>query len=58
MTYIGIDLHREFFVAHVENRDGEKLLSQKYPNSLESVGELTGRFPNSKVVVEATRNWM
>jgi len=58
MTYIGIDLHREFFVAHVEKRNGEKLLSQKYPNSLESVGELTDRFPNSKVVVEATRNWM
>ena len=51
MTYIGIDLHREFFVAHVENQDGEKLLSQKYPNSPESVGELTGRFPDSKVVV-------
>lgn len=58
MTYIGIDLHREFFVAHVENQDGEKLLSQRYSNSLESVRQLTDRFPDSKVVVEATRNWM
>lgn len=58
MTYIGIDLHRDSFVAHVENESGEKLLSQKYPNSLESVRDLTGMFPSSKVVVEATRNWM
>lgn len=58
MTYIGIDLHREFFVAHVENEKGEKLLSQRYPNSNDSVKELADRFPGSKTVVEATRNWM
>jgi transposase len=58
MTYIGIDLHREYFVAHAENEHGDKLLSKKYENSSESVTELVSQFEEVKVVVEATRNWM
>lgn len=41
-----------------ENDKGEKLLSRRYPNSEDSIRELTSLFPAAKAVVEATRNWM
>lgn len=57
-TYIGVDLHRQFFVAHVEDEDKNILLKGKrYDNTPENVVELATQFPQSKVVVEATRNW-
>lgn len=57
--YVGIDLHRDFFVAVAQNEKGEELLRERYVNSLESVESLLARFDRPPVVVvEATRNWM
>lgn len=59
MNYVGIDLHRDFFVAVAQDRDGDELLRKKYINSEESVRDLLTHFAAPpKVAVEATRNWM
>lgn len=59
MTYIGIDLHRDYFVAHAEDEGGEKLLSGRYDNHTDSIGSLLSGVSNPvRVAVEATRNWM
>lgn len=59
MNYVGIDLHRDFFVAVAQNDKGSELFKKRYVNRVESVNELVSQFdiPPS-VVVEATRNWM
>lgn len=56
-TYIGVDLHRQFFVVHVEDETGNLLFKERYDNSLDNIESLSHQFPSSKVVVEATRNW-
>ena len=59
MNYIGIDLHRDFFVAVAQDEQGSELLKKRYENSLASVDDLVGEFATPPmVVVEATRNWM
>lgn len=57
--YVGIDLHRDFFVAVAQNEKGEEIFKERYVNSLESVDSLLTHFGQPpKLVVEATRNWM
>ncbi len=57
--YVGIDLHRDFFVAVAQDEKGSELLKKKYINSIKSVDDLVSEFDTPpKVVVEATRNWM
>ena len=59
MTYIGIDLHRDFFVAVAQDSTGGELFKKRYDNSVESVEQLLRDFEEPPmVVVEATRNWM
>lgn len=59
MNYIGIDLHRDFFVAVAQDVQGEELFKKRYENSVESVASLLADFSEPPmVVVEATRNWM
>ncbi len=59
MNYVGIDLHRDFFVAVGQDREGNELLHKRYENSISSVADLVANFIESPmVVVEATRNWM
>lgn len=59
MEYIGIDLHRDFFVAVAQGETGSELFRKRYENSIESVAQLLSRFATPPmVVVEATRNWM
>lgn len=59
MNYVGIDLHRDFFVAVAQDQSGSELFKTRYDNSVESVEELVSRFDTPPtVVVEATRNWM
>lgn len=59
MEYIGIDLHRDFFVAVAQDESGSELFRKRYENSLTSVNELVSSFAvPPMVVVEATRNWM
>lgn len=59
MNYVGIDLHRDFFVAVAQNEKGDELFRKRYVNSEASVKEMLSNFDlPPKVVVEATRNWM
>lgn len=59
MNYVGIDLHRDFFVAVAQNEKASELFKKRYLNNIESVGELVSQFDTPPmVVVEATRNWM
>ena len=57
--YVGIDLHRDFFVAVGQDEGGTEVLHKRFNTTRASVKELTACFdiPPS-VVVEATRNWM
>lgn len=57
--YVGIDLHRDFFVAVAQDQTGSEVLKKRYENSIASVEELVNEFEvPPMVVVEATRNWM
>src|SRR5258708_6209910 len=57
--FVGIDLHRDFFVAVAQDETGSELFKKRYENSIESVEELVSTFEvPPMVVVEATRNWM
>ena len=57
--YVGIDLHRDFFVAVAQDATGTEVLKKRYENSIASVEELVNEFETPPmVVVEATRNWM
>ena len=38
--YVGIDLHRDFFVAVAQDEKGKQLLKERYVNSIESVESL------------------
>lgn len=59
MYYVGIDLHRDFFVAVAQDEKGNELFKKRYNNSIVSVDELVSQFEMPpRVVVEATRNWM
>jgi len=59
MNYVGIDLHRDFFVAAAQDKKGNELFKKRYSNSIVSVDELVSQFDfPPMVVVEATRNWM
>lgn len=56
-TYIGVDLHRQFFVIHAEDSEGNILKREKYDNRIDNIQVVAGDFPGSSIVVEATRNW-
>ena len=59
MNYVGIDLHRDFFVASAQDSSGTELFRKRYLNTSESVEHLLIQFSEPpRVVVEATRNWM
>lgn len=58
MTYVGVDLHRDFFVAIAQDEHGSELLRKRYDNSIASIEDLVSQFAvPPMVVVEATRNW-
>lgn len=57
--YVGIDLHRNNFVAHITDVWGTCVHKGKYPNTTEAVESLLAVIPKTPhVVIEATRNWM
>jgi transposase len=59
MNYVGIDLHRDFFVAVAQDWTGTELFKKRYENSTASVEDLVNEFETPPMVaVEATRNWM
>lgn len=57
--FVGIDLHKAFFVAVGEDTSGTVLFNERYENSEASVVSLLAKFPASPLaVVEASGNWM
>jgi len=57
--FVGIDLHKKFFVWYGTNSDGREITKGRLENSLPSLSEVVGCFPNPpKVVIEACGNWM
>lgn len=57
--YVGVDLHKFFFVYYATDERGNELHKGKLKNTLESVDTLLSLFDTSpKVVVEAGCNWM
>jgi transposase len=59
MNYVGIDLHRDFFVAVAQDERGSEMFKKRYENSMASVEDLVNEFvAPPMVVVEAKRNWM
>lgn len=57
--YVGIDLHKFFFVYYATDYQGAELCKGKLKNTLESVNEMLSLFETPPhVVVEAGSNWM
>lgn len=57
--FVGIDLHKFFFVYYAEDSSGKEFAKGKLDNTPESVEELIKLFKTSpKVVIEAGANWM
>lgn len=57
--FVGIDLHKEFFVAVGEDTGGSVLLKERYENNEASIVSLLAHFTTPpQVVVEASGNWM
>ena len=57
--FVGIDLHKEFFVAVAQDSKGNQLFKERYDCTKEAVAELVEKFANPPVVVvEAGGNWM
>ena len=57
--FVGIDLHKDFFVAVSEEKEGRVLFKERYENSEQSVVALLAHFQTPpSVVVEASGNWM
>lgn len=57
--FVGIDLHKEFFVAVAQDNEGNQLFKERYDCTEGAVGQLVKRFSTPPaVVVEAGGNWM
>src|SRR5256885_5988078 len=57
--FVGIDLHKEFFVAVGEDNEGTVLFKERYENSEVAVVSLLAHFSTPPtIVVEASGNWM
>ncbi|HZE87803.1 MAG TPA: IS110 family transposase [Methylomirabilota bacterium] len=58
-NFVGIDLHKEFFVAVAQDSQGNQLFKERYNCTEEAVTLLVSRFAHPQsVVVEAGGNWM
>lgn len=57
--FVGVDLHKFFFVYHAEDKEGKEMGKGRFDNSVGSISELVALFPTPpSVVVEAGTNWM
>src|SRR5947209_14212390 len=58
-NFVGIDLHKEFFVAVAQDSQGNQLFKERYDCTEEAVSQLVARFVSPpSMVVEAGGNWM
>jgi transposase len=57
--FVGIDLHKEFFIAVAQDSEGKHVFKERYDCTKEAVGKFMQRFTAPPtVVVEAGGNWM
>lgn len=59
MYYIGMDIHKQFTVAVVKDKEGNELANEKFDNSKEKFREFLRDYPPDKteIVIESTCVW-
>lgn len=59
MNYIGMDIHKQFTVAVVKDKEGNELTSEKFENNRENFESLLKNFKpeETKIVLESTSVW-
>ncbi len=59
MYYIGMDIHKQFTVAVVKDKEGNELENEKFENSKEKFREFLMYYPSDKteIVIESTCVW-
>jgi transposase len=59
MNYIGMDIHKQFTVAVVKDKDGIELENEKFDNSKESFKRFLSVYPaaETEIVMESTSVW-
>lgn len=59
MNYIGMDIHKQFTVAAVKDKEGNKLAEEKFDNSKENFANFLEKYKpeETKIVMESTMVW-
>jgi len=59
MNYIGMDIHKQFTVAVVKDKEGNELEIEKFDNSRENFGKFLKTYPveETQIVMESTSVW-
>ena len=59
MNYIGMDIHKQFTVAAVKDKDGKRLAEEKFDNSKENFANFLEEYKpeETKIVMESTMVW-
>jgi len=59
MNYIGMDIHKQFTVAAVKDKEGNKLAERKFDNSKENFANFLEEYKpeETKIVMESTMVW-
>lgn len=57
MTYVGLDVHKEFCQASVLNDDGEEISNERVATDAEALNAFLDRFEDAKFVLESTGVW-
>jgi transposase len=59
MNYIGMDIHKQFTVAVVKDKDGNKIETEKFENSKDSFRKFLSPYSpaETKIVMESTSVW-
>lgn len=59
MNYIGMDIHKQFTVAVVKDKEGNQLAEEKFDNSKDNFANFLGEYEpkETKIVMESTMVW-
>ncbi len=59
MNYIGMDIHKQFTVAVVKDKDGNLLSEERFDNNLNNFREFLSPYPyeDTEIVIESTSVW-
>ena len=57
--FCGIDVHKENYVGHIMNQEGETIIEHTFPSSYVAMEKFIGKIPNHQltVVIEACGMW-